>query len=171
MGKNEKLITAMIEYDAGMPKQIQHFLKVYEFAHLIGKQEGIDEKTQNILETAAILHDIGIRNSLKKYGDSYGKHQEELGPAEAQKILADLGYPEDLISRVMYLIGHHHTYTKISGADYQILVEADFLVNLYEDQESKEVILRVLDTIFKTTAGTEILTVMFGLTNVENSKN
>ena len=32
--------------------------------------------------------------------------------------------------RVAYLIGHHHTYDKIEGMDYQILVEADFLVNI-----------------------------------------
>ena len=35
--------------------------------------------------------------------------------------------------RICYLIGHHHTYDKIDGTDYQILVDADFLVNLYEE--------------------------------------
>ena len=44
-----------------------------------------------------------------------------------------LGFAENVIERVCYLIGHHHTYTGIEGRDYQILVEADFLVNLYED--------------------------------------
>ena len=40
--------------------------------------------------------------------------------------------------RVQYLIGRHHTYNDIDGIDYQILVEADFLVNMYEDSLSKK---------------------------------
>lgn len=48
-------------------------------------------------------------------------------------MLMRLGFAENVIERVCYLIGHHHTYTGIDGRDYQILVEADFLVNLYED--------------------------------------
>jgi len=36
------------------------------------------------------------------------------------------------------LIGNHHTYDKIDGIDFQILVEADFLVNIYEDEINKE---------------------------------
>ena len=35
-----------------------------------------------------------------------------------------------MIRRVEYLVGHHHTYKDIDGLDYQILVEADFLVNI-----------------------------------------
>lgn len=37
-----------------------------------------------------------------------------------------------------YLVGHHHTYKDIDGLDYQILVEADFLVNYFEDGLDKE---------------------------------
>lgn len=32
----EDLIVKMTEFNAGDPKRIQHFLKVYEFAHVIG---------------------------------------------------------------------------------------------------------------------------------------
>ena len=39
---------------------------------------------------------------------------------------------------MQYLIAHHHTYNNIDGIDYQILVEADFLVNIMEDGLSKE---------------------------------
>jgi hypothetical protein len=37
-------------------------------------------------------------------------------------------------TRICFLIGHHHTYTKIDGPDFQILVEADFPVNIDEDK-------------------------------------
>ena len=55
------------------------------------------------------------------------------GPPEAEKLLASQGWPETVIQRVSYLVGHHHTYTDIDGTDYQLLVEADFLVNLFEE--------------------------------------
>ncbi|MDD6790394.1 MAG: HD domain-containing protein [Lachnospira sp.] len=163
MNDNEELIQAMIDYDTGMPKQIQHFLKVYEFAHLIAIGEKLPEDIRRTLETAAIVHDIGIRNSLKIYGDSDGKHQEQLGPAEARTLLVRLGYPQEQIQRVEFLIGHHHTYSHIEGDDYQILVEADFLVNLYEDQELEQAAERVREKIFRTKTGKDICTRMFGL--------
>ena len=65
--------------------------------------------------------------------------------------------------RVAYLVGHHHTYTNIDGMDYQILVEADFLVNLYEDSVPKAAAQNVLDKIFKTQTGKTICKEMFVL--------
>lgn len=41
----EDLIVKMTEFNAGDPKRIQHFLKVYEFAHVIGIREGLDPET------------------------------------------------------------------------------------------------------------------------------
>ena len=78
-------------------------------------------------------------------------------------MLVRLGYPQEQIQRVEFLIGHHHTYSHIEGDDYQILVEADFLVNLYEDQESKQAAERVREKIFRTKTGKDICTRMFGL--------
>lgn len=85
------------------------------------------------LETAAVLHDIGIKISEEKYQSSAGKYQELEGPPVAAVILKKLEFPAPVTERVAYLIGHHHTYDKIEGMDYQILVEADFLVNINED--------------------------------------
>lgn len=50
----------MMEYDHRDVPQIQHFVKVYEFARMIGLMEGLDAKTQFTLESAAVVHDIGI---------------------------------------------------------------------------------------------------------------
>ena len=71
------------------------------------------------------------------------------------------GYNASQIERVMYLIGHHHTYNNIDGIDYQILVEADFLVNLYEDNVSAEAVKNARRQIFRTSAGTRLLDNMF----------
>jgi hypothetical protein len=130
---NTPLLRAMISYDKGDPKRIQHFLKVYEFAHLICDGEQVDTMVRQTAETAAVVHDIGIHLSEQKYGSSSGTYQEQEGPAEAQKLLTSLYYADNIIERVCWLVGHHHTYTNISAEDHRILVEADFLVNLYED--------------------------------------
>ena len=59
------------------------------------------------------------------------------------------------------------TYTDIHGADYQILVEADFLVDLYEDQMDKNSEESVLDKIFRTGTGRKICEEMFALRTEE----
>ena len=147
------VLNAMVAYDKGDPKRIQHFLKVHAFARLIGLGEGLDPDTQVILEIAALVHDIGIHKAEAVHGSSSGKYQEELGPAEAESLLTPLGLPRQVIQRVMYLVGHHHTYTNMDGIDYQILVEADFLVNLYEDHEPPASRKRAYEVIFRTETG------------------
>ena len=64
-----------------------------------------------------------------------------------------LNAPSALTARVSYLVGHHHTYTNIDGLDYQILVEADFLVNLYEDQIPAAAKKHAYTSIFRTETG------------------
>ena len=112
---------------------------------------------------AALTHDIGIKISEEKYNSSAGKYQEIEGPAIAQKMLKDLQYDKTKIERVCYLIGHHHTYDNIEGLDYQILVEADFLVNLFEGNTDTAHIRATYDNIFRTETGKKICREMFGL--------
>lgn len=158
-----KLMNMMTEYFNGDPKRIQHFTKVYAYAKNIGVLENIDSDRAFILETAAIVHDIGIKKGEEKYGRCDGKIQEELGPYEAEKILKKCGYSKEVIRRVKYLVGHHHTYSGIDGIDYQILVEADFIVNMYEDNADIESVKSVLGKIFKTKAGTDMYRQIFGI--------
>lgn len=158
-----KLHMAMIELYKGDAKRIQHFCKVHSYAKLIAQMENVDEKTLFIIETAALTHDIGIHICEEKYCDCSGKLQEKEGPALADKLLAELGFDKEVSERVQYLIAHHHTYNDIDGIDYQILVEADFLVNVYEDDLSKEAAIKIYNNIFKTEYGKKIFKNMFGL--------
>ena len=156
------LIDAMAEYDRGEPELIQHFLKVHDLASVIGTLEGLTEEELFLLETIAIVHDIGIRKAIEIHGSSAGPYQEQEGPEEAEKLLRALGgYTEEQIARVRYVVGHHHTYKNITGMDYQILVEADFLVNLYENHSKYTSILAAENRIFKTGAGIRLLENMF----------
>lgn len=157
------LIDEMIAYDKGDPRRIQHFIKVHDFARTIGQLEGMDDDTLYILESAAVVHDIGIHVCEEKYGSCEGKLQEKEGPALAKELLERLGYEQEVINRICYLVGHHHTYTNITGIDYQILVEADFLVNMYEDGISPDAVHKAYQNIFKTESGRKICRNMFGL--------
>ena len=161
--KINDLILAMIDFYQGHPKQIQHLIKVHSFARVIGIDEGLSTQEQERLEVAAIVHDIGIKPAWEKYNSSNGKYQEELGPAEAIKLLNRLNYDEALIERVAYLVGHHHTYSEIDGLDYQILLEADFLVNGDESNLTKEAIEKMKKNVFKTKTGIELLNHIFEL--------
>lgn len=161
MNRINKLYLKMAEFYKGNPWRLQHFVKVHSFAKLIAEQEQLDEKLRYTLEAAALVHDIGIKPAEEKYGSSAGPLQEKEGPPVAEAMLKELGFEQDVIDRVSYLVGHHHTYTNIDGMDYQILVEADFLVNYYEDKMEKETIRKSIAKMFKTRTGTEIAETMF----------
>lgn len=158
----DNLFMDMIAYYDGDPKRIQHFTKVHSYARLIGIGEELDDASLFILEAAAYTHDIGIRVAEEKYGRCDGKLQEQEGPIIAQKMLSQLGFENYIVERICFLIGHHHTYDNIDGLDYQILVEADFLVNLYEDDAGNRAIDKAYKRIFKTETGKKIFRLMFG---------
>ena len=158
----DDLFMDMIAYYDGDPKRIQHFTKVHSYARLIGIGEELDDASLFILEAAAHTHDIGIRVAEEKYGRCDGKLQEQEGPIIAQKMLSQLGFENYIVERICFLIGHHHTYDNIDGLDYQILVEADFLVNLYEDDAGNRAIDKAYKRIFKTETGKKIFRLMFG---------
>ena len=158
-----RLHMAMIELYKGDAKRIQHFCKVHSYAKLIAQMENVDDKCLFIIETAALTHDIGIHTCEEKYGECGGKLQEKEGPALAEQMLSELGFEKDVIERVSFLVGHHHTYTGIDGLDYQILVEADFLVNLFEGNTDTAHIRTTYDNIFRTETGKKICREMFGL--------
>lgn len=163
----QKLTEKMIEYYSGDPKRIQHFIKVHAFARYIGLRENLPEHEQFLLECAALVHDIGIKPAEEQFGDCGGKLQERLGPPEAEKMLTALGFTAGDAARICYLVGHHHTYQNIDGRDLQILIEADFIVNLYEDSASGNAITAAYRSIFRTESGRELLRTVFGIPEEE----
>ncbi len=158
-----KLHLAMIDLYSGDAKRIQHFCKVHSYAKLIAETEKVDDRTLFIIETAALTHDIGIHTCEEKYGSCGGKLQEKEGPAIAKKLLSKLEFDTEISDRVQYLIAHHHTYDDINGIDHQILVEADFLVNMMEDNLPKQAVENAYNKIFSTSCGKRICKNMFGL--------
>jgi HD superfamily phosphodiesterase len=141
--------------------RIQHSVKVFAFAQNIARNEQCSEDLVFTLSLAAILHDIGIRNAEEKYHSSAGNYQEREGPPVAEKLMEDLTMEKSVKDRILYLIGNHHTYTNINGIDYQILIEADFLVNIFEDRLHKESIDSIKKNIFRTKSGITLLDTLY----------
>lgn len=158
----EKVTALMIEFFGRDARRIHHFLKVYGFAQAIARAEGLDGGLLQTIELAALTHDIGIKPSEGKYGSSAGRYQEIEGPAPARALLAKAGCPEDVAERVAWLIAHHHSYSSIRDIDHQILVEADFLVNIYEDEIGPAEVASVREKVFKTLTGLMFLNNIYG---------
>lgn len=157
----DRLAMEMIAYDKGDPKRIHHFLKVHDFARLIGVAEGLEEKTLFRLEAAAYVHDIGIHEGERRFGRNDGKIQEDLGPAEAEAMLERLGFEAEDIRRISWLVGHHHSYGSIDGPDAQILAEADMLVNQYEDGADRKRNEALYHRLYKTKTGKRLFETLY----------
>ena len=158
-----QLFHEMILFDRGDPDLIQHFTKVHSYCCLIAESEGLDAPALQVLEAAALVHDIAIPLCNKKYGAHPGPLQEMEGPPLARKLLSGLAFSEDEIARVCTLVGEHHTYNPIDGIDHQILVEADFIVNSFENNLPPETLRHTYEHIFATASGKRIYAAMFGL--------
>ena len=78
-------------------------------------------------------------------------------------MLEKLGFESETAERVCWLVGHHHTYSGIDSPEHQILVEADFLVNLYEDGCSEKSVSSAYEKIFRTETGKKLCRTMFGI--------
>lgn len=162
--KLARLMQAMIKYDSGDVPRIQHFVKVHDFTTTIGHLEHLDDDALFILEAASILHDIGIHPAEAKYGNCNGKAQEELGPDEARRLLAEVGgFSDEQTERICWLIGHHHTYSNVNSADHRILLEADFLVNSFEDNMPVESIVTFRENVFRSASAIRMLNDMWGI--------
>ena len=151
--RKAELTNKMVHFYGDSIGEIGHFFKVHEFAALIGKLEKLDEKTQETLEMAAIVHDIACPLCREKYGNANGNHQEAESEALLRPFLEEFELPEDVRERIIFLVTHHHTVSNIEGIDYQILIEADFLVNAAEMQMGIESIRNFRNKIVKTNAG------------------
>ena len=149
-----RLLEAMEETFEDLPEMVVHTYQVLDYATTIAKGENVDESDKRIITATAILHDIGMVEAFERHGSYRGRYQEIEGPPIAERILLGEDLTEDEIDRILYIIGNHHSPSKINGIDFQIQWEADLLVNLedmtIEDDEKKK---QYIDENFKTTTG------------------
>ena len=156
-----QIMERMIAFYKGNIHNIDHTIRVWTYARTIGQLESLDSETQQILETAAIIHDIACPLCREIHGNTNGKFQEQLGEPMARNFLANSGLTEQQIDRVAFLVGHHHTLTGIDGLDYQILVEADYIANATENGYSAENVERFIEKVMKTESGKRLARTVF----------
>lgn len=151
----------MIEFYRGNLRDIDHFLKVWAMAKTIGELEGLNSHTQEVLELTAVVHDIACPLCREKYGNTNGSNQELESPPLVETFFEGLPVDPADLSRISFLVAHHHTDTGVDGLDYQILLEADFLVNAGESGYSRAVIEKFRQRVFRTKSGIRLLDSMY----------
>lgn len=157
----EEIMKKMIDLADGSHHDINHFMKVHSFARTIGLMEGLDDKTQYILEASAIVHDIACPLCREKYGSTAGNLQEAESEPLLREFFMGTDLPEAQLERIIYIVTHHHTYSGADGPDYQILLEADFLVNADESERYRKSIEQFRKNVFRTTSGLALLDSVF----------
>ena len=135
----------------------QHLTRVWAYAKTIGELEGLDAGAQFLTEAAAIVHDIACPYLRRTFGDANGKLQEQHSQPLLESFFADTDFTRAQIDRISYLVAHHHSPEAIDGIDFQILIEADYLVNADDGGLSRENVQNMRDRYFRTAAGRELL--------------
>lgn len=158
-----KMVTFYERESQVVVHDVNHFMKVWGFARTIGILEGLDPVAQETLELAAVAHDIACPLCRRKYGQADGRHQELEGEELTRQFYEEFHLPEEQLERICYIVAHHHSFSGVQGLDYQIMLEADFLVNAGESEVSLDGILNFLEKVFRTGTGIRLLNQMYGL--------
>ncbi len=151
----ERISQEMKKYFGNDTKRINHALKVAEYAERILKMEGGHPL---VVLGAAYLHDIGIKMAEEKYGSAQAEYQEKEGPPVAWEILTKLNVPRGIVAEICDIIAHHHHPRSKETLNFQILYEADWLVNLEENGliRDQEKINEIIEKNFKTVTGKKL---------------
>ena len=143
----DRLIKELEEYFGEDQKRIKHAKKVLGFAEELLRKEGGDWQ---IVVPAAILHDVGIKIAEEKHGSSAGHLQEKFGPEIAEKILLKLGFKKEDIEEICRIIGHHHSRGKVKSLNFDIVLDADWLVNLKDEVKERSKLKEIINKVFVT---------------------
>jgi len=156
----DALISHMRDVFGSDRRRIEHALRVTEFAEKLLECEGGDRE---VVVAAAVLHDIGIQAAEKNHGSAAGPYQELEGPPIARRILTQLGARLELIEEVCTIIGSHHSPGEVQTKNFDLVWDADWLVNLPEEQDLSDSAAssRRISKIFRTAAGRELASRLF----------
>jgi len=151
----ERIVLEMKKYFGADFKHVHHAIKVAKVAEQILKMEGGNPL---VVMGAAYLHGIGIHGAERQYGSHSGHYQEMEGPAIAREILERLGVQKEMIDEICDIIGHHHSPREEEKLNFQVLYEADWLVNIEEEGISKDrkKVEELIGKVFRTVTGKQL---------------
>ncbi len=149
VGIKQKLMDAVEEHFGEDRRRIDHALGVLRYAERLMEAE---EGDWHIVLPAALLHDVGIKPAEARYGSAEARYQEQEGPPIARKILLALGMRMEDIDEVCAIIAHHHSPQAMDTANFNIVYDADCLVNLEEQLAglAEEERRRRIQEVFRT---------------------
>lgn len=149
----EALWRAVEAYFGHDTARIEHARRVHSYARQI--LESQPEADREVVEAAAMLHDIGIPEAERKHGSAAGPLQELEGPPVARAILAGLNAAPQLCEQVAAIVASHHSPGEVNTLEFDILWDADWLVNLPHEQPqlSGAERERIIERVFRTEAG------------------
>ena len=136
----------MIDYSHGNLHDINHFMKVYAYAKMIADREQLDPDTQKLVEMTALVHDIACPLCrVKIWKIRTAKNQEKESAAlNCRNFLKEFKICRRILQiEISFLVSHHHTLDQIDGIDYQIIIEADYLVNADESHFFPDIISKI----------------------------
>lgn len=133
-------------------KRINHARKVMGYVEEILKEEDGD---WHILMPASILHDVGIKVAEEKYGSAAGHLQEKEGPGVARKLLLRLGMRVEDVDEICEIIAHHHSPGIVKTSNFNILYDADLIVNIDEEMDTGDTskLRAIIEESFLTATG------------------
>ncbi len=151
-------VSAMKQFFGGAQDMIDHSLQVLAYAEQIMDGEEVPQSVRTVVTVSAVFHDIGIPAAIHKHGSAAGPYQEKEGERIVRELLTQMGEPGELVDRTGYIVGHHHTKDKIDGLDFQIIWEADMLVNLKGQDVASDPqrLEKVILANFKTHTGLQV---------------
>lgn len=160
MKNNETaLLHHALLYEQGHIRRTEHILKVYALAKLLGEKQNISPEEKIILHASAIVHDIAIKYCKEHFqGDASQPKQQEVAPKMVQHFLKQANYDACYFQPVTDLVLHHHDYHAIHDHLLQLLIEADIIINCYENQWSGDILQKNLP-LFSTDTGKELFSI------------
>jgi HD superfamily phosphodiesterase len=143
---------AVESYFGSDAPRIEHARQVHRYACEILETHSADRQ---VVEAAAMLHDIGIPEAERKHGSAAGPWQELEGPPIAREILERLGAAPGLIDQVAAIIAAHHSPGEVNTPEFDVIWDADWLVNLPAQSPQADAAERArqIARIFRTARG------------------
>jgi HD superfamily phosphodiesterase len=150
----ERVINAVKREFVDDRKRIEHAFAVLENAEEIMRQS-TEHCDPRVVVSAALLHDIGIQEAERKHGSSAGKYQEIEGPPIARRILERLKFDDASIEHVCRIVSSHHTGRDIDTTEFNIVWDADRLVNFQEEHPDcrGDKLEEIIEKVFRTQSG------------------
>lgn len=136
-----KVALAMKKYYDNNPEKMQHFARVYTLAKTIGELEKIPKESLELLELSSIVHEIDKNEEIESI----------------KLLLIDCGIDDSTAKKVCHIVENKSDYEHIGGLEHQILIEADFIVHIKEENLEKDKIVEIGNKYFFTNYGRAFL--------------